>query len=81
MKTIQIYGLFIVFIISILVVTYLELFFSFGLEMQFALGMVYLIVLVGLVYLSSLKYLYNKHSAIMISTLFLLVLLMILLSF
>ena len=81
MKTIQIYGLFIVFTVSILVVTYLELFLSLGLEMQFALGMVYLIILVGLVYLSSSKYLYNKQRVIMIFTLVLLVLLMVLLSF
>ncbi|MCL4372496.1 hypothetical protein M1384_00310 [Candidatus Parvarchaeota archaeon] len=81
MKTIQIYSLFIVFTVSILVVTYLELFLSLGLEMQFALGIVYLIILVGLVYLSSSKYLYNKHRVIMIFTLVLLVLLMVLLSF
>jgi hypothetical protein len=81
MKTILVYGLFIVFIVFILVVTYLELFLSLGLATQFALGMVYLIILVGLVYLSSSKALYNKHSVIMILTLVLLVLLMVLLSF
>ena len=81
MKTIQIYSLFIVFTVSILVVTYLELFLSLGLETQFALGIVYLIILVGLVYLSSSKYLYNKQRVIMIFTLVLLVLLMVLLSF
>jgi len=80
LKTISVYGLFASFIVSIPVITYIELFFSLGLEAQFALGLAYLVIFAGLFYYISSSRIYNKHSFILAISLFLLVLLSVTLS-